>query len=88
LNSAKPLGNFKQLSDQIKIVPLKDSTDLALQIGTDITFNDHWFTNVSAQYFQAETTVKINVAETGATFLKSDLELNPWVFNLSGGYRF
>lgn len=64
---------------------LDDSFGLAANVGVDYMINESWFLNASAWYANIETeaTYKFNGAAQ-----KTDVKINPWVFMISGGYKF
>ncbi|UMM05338.1 outer membrane protein OmpW [Vibrio campbellii] len=74
-------GKGAGLSD----LKLDDSLGLAANVGVDYMINDKWFLNASAWYANIETEATYKAA--GAK-QKTDVEINPWVFMISGGYKF
>ncbi|MGR2704670.1 outer membrane protein OmpW [Vibrio campbellii] len=74
-------GKGAGLSD----LKLDDSFGLAANVGVDYMINDKWFLNASAWYANIETEATYKAA--GAK-QKTDVEINPWVFMISGGYKF
>lgn len=56
---------------------------LALQAGTDIAVDDHWFINLDVKKIWLNTDVGIN-----GSAVTADVDLNPWVFGAGFGYRF
>ncbi|MEL7439259.1 MAG: outer membrane protein OmpW [Pseudomonadota bacterium] len=74
-------GKGAGLSD----LKLDDSFGLAANVGLDYMINDKWFLNASAWYANIETEATYKAA--GAK-QKTDVEINPWVFMISGGYKF
>ncbi len=61
---------------------LDDSFGLAANVGLDYMLNDDWFVNASVWYADIDTEATIN----GST--KVDVDIDPWVFMISGGYKF
>jgi len=61
---------------------LDDSFGLAGQVGVDVMFNEHWFGNADVRYMKIES--DIDVAGVGV----GTVEINPWLFGVSIGYRF
>ncbi|HIF5670389.1 TPA: outer membrane protein OmpW [Vibrio parahaemolyticus] len=76
-NKAKNVG----LTD----LKLDDSFGLAANIGVDYMINDQWFLNASAWYANIETEATYKF---GGAKQKTDVKINPWVFMISGGYKF
>ncbi|MDK9769792.1 outer membrane protein OmpW [Vibrio sp. B181a] len=74
-------GKGAGLSD----LKLDDSFGLAANVGVDYMINDKWFLNASAWYANIETEATYKAA--GAK-QKTDVKINPWVFMISGGYKF
>ncbi|EHK9575126.1 outer membrane protein OmpW [Vibrio parahaemolyticus] len=76
-NKAKNVG----LTD----LKLDDSFGLAANVGMDYMINDQWFLNASAWYANIETEATYKF---GGAKQKTDVKINPWVFMISGGYKF
>ncbi|HHC6536526.1 TPA: outer membrane protein OmpW [Vibrio parahaemolyticus] len=76
-NKAKNVG----LTD----LKLDDSFGLAANLGVDYMINDQWFLNASAWYANIETEATYKF---GGAKQKTDVKINPWVFMISGGYKF
>ncbi|HAS6737145.1 TPA: outer membrane protein OmpW [Vibrio parahaemolyticus] len=76
-NKAKNVG----LTD----LKLDDSFGLAANVGVDYMINDQWFLNASAWYANIETEATYKF---GGAKQKTDVKINPWVFMISGGYKF
>ncbi|HHC7105970.1 TPA: outer membrane protein OmpW [Vibrio parahaemolyticus] len=76
-NKAKNVG----LTD----LKLDDSFGLAANVGVDYMINDQWFLNASAWYANIETEATYKF---GGAKQKTDAKINPWVFMISGGYKF
>ncbi|MEL7287920.1 MAG: outer membrane protein OmpW [Pseudomonadota bacterium] len=74
-------GKGAGLSD----LKLDDSFGLAANVGLDYMINDKWFLNASAWYANIETEATY---KAGGAKQKTDVEINPWVFMISGGYKF
>ena len=69
--------------------PLEDSTlsldnswGLAGEIGVDIMLGENWLLNASARYIDIETKAKLDGASIG------DVQIDPYVYTVSAGYRF
>ncbi|EGR1167128.1 TPA: outer membrane protein OmpW [Vibrio parahaemolyticus] len=76
-NKAKNVG----LTD----LKLDDSFGLAANVGVDYMINAQWFLNASAWYANIETEATYKF---GGAKQKTDVKINPWVFMISGGYKF
>ena len=74
-------GKGAGLSD----LKLDDSFGLAANIGVDYMINDQWFLNAAAWYANIETEATY---KAGGEKQKTDVKINPWVFMISGGYKF
>ncbi|ELB2028074.1 outer membrane protein OmpW [Vibrio parahaemolyticus] len=74
-------GKAAGLSD----LKLDDSFGLAANVGVDYMINDQWFLNASAWYANIETEATY---KAGGAKQKNDVKINPWVFMISGGYKF
>ncbi|EGR1274297.1 outer membrane protein OmpW [Vibrio parahaemolyticus] len=74
-------GKAAGLSD----LKLDDSFGLAANVGVDYMINDQWFLNASAWYANIETEATY---KAGGAKQKTDVKINPWVFMISGGYKF
>ncbi|CAE6930735.1 outer membrane protein OmpW [Vibrio alginolyticus] len=77
--------NKKAKNVGLSDLKLDDSIGLAANVGVDYMINDQWFLGASAWYANIETeaTYKFSGAKQ-----KTDVEINPWVFMISGGYKF
>lgn len=73
---------FDEKLDSGASLSLDDSWGLAANVGLDYMINDDWFVNGSIWYADIDTTATIG----GATNV--DIEIDPWVFMISGGYKF
>lgn len=74
-------GTAAGLSD----LKLDDSWGLAANIGVDYKINDNWFANAAVWYANIETTAKYRA---GGQSMSTDVDINPWVFMIAGGYKF
>lgn len=74
-------GTNNALSD----LKLDDSWGLAANVGFDYMLNNSWFLNASVWYANIETTATY---KAGADAKSTDVEINPWVFMIAGGYKF
>ncbi|MCG9629204.1 outer membrane protein OmpW [Vibrio sp. Isolate30] len=66
-------------------VSLDDSWGLAANIGMDYMINDDWFLNASIWYADIGTTATY---KTATDTFKTDVDIDPWVFMIGGGYNF
>ena len=57
----------------------------ALQAGADYWLNDHWGLNVDVKKVFLNVDAKTNL---GATAVRADVDLNPWVIGAGVSYRF
>ncbi|GAB2656773.1 outer membrane protein OmpW [Vibrio panuliri] len=74
----KGVGTVSNLS-------LDDSFGLAANVGIDYMINDNWFINTSVWYADIDTEASYDV---GATRVTTDVDIDPWVFMIAGGYKF
>ena len=74
-------GKGAGLSD----LDLDDSWGLAANAGVDYMLNDDWFVNASVWYIDIETEASY---KAGTTKYKTDVDIDPWVFMIGGGYKF
>ncbi|MEZ8946601.1 outer membrane protein OmpW [Vibrio sp. 10N.247.311.12] len=78
-------GKSAGLSD----LSLDDSWGLAANIGIDYMINEDWFLNASVWYADIGTTAKYKQTVGGTTTQYStDVDIDPWVFMIGGGYNF
>ncbi|MGR4991751.1 outer membrane protein OmpW [Vibrio rotiferianus] len=77
--------NSKAKNVGLTDLKLDDSFGLAANVGVDYMINESWFLNVSAWYANIETEATYKF---GGTAQKTDVKINPWVFMISGGYKF
>lgn len=64
---------------------LDNSWGLAGNIGADYMINEDWFINASVWYIDIDTTATYSA---GNTNYSTDVQIDPWVFMFSGGYKF
>ncbi|MBA5761875.1 outer membrane protein OmpW [Vibrio sp. 404] len=64
---------------------LDDSFGLAANIGADYMINDSWFVNGSVWYADIDTDASY---KAGGQTYTTKVEIDPWVFMISGGYKF
>ena len=78
LESSFKAQGFRDLS-------LDDSFGLAAQAGVDFVVNDSWHVNASARWIDIDTTAEFRVGDAKG---KVDVEIDPWVYTVSVGYKF
>lgn len=69
---------------------LDNSWGLAAEGGVDVKVSDNWLLNAAVWYIDIDTTATYTVrsgALAGAR-VKSDVNLDPWVYMVSAGYKF
>ena len=64
---------------------LDQSWGLAAQVGFDYMIDEKWLINGAIWYIDIDTEAKIS---TAIADLKFDVEIDPWVYMLSVGYKF
>ena len=64
---------------------LDASFGLALQAGFDYALNDKWVVNAGVWWVDIDTDATFSF---GASELTTEVEIDPWVYSLSLGYRF
>jgi outer membrane protein len=73
-------------------IKLEDSSGYAAQVGADWVFGDKWLLNVDVRYIQIKSELLITVDDGGNIIenipVPGRVEINPWVFGVSVGYRF
>ncbi|MBN3492485.1 outer membrane protein OmpW [Vibrio neptunius] len=74
-------GTGAGLSD----LSLDDSWGLAANLGVDYMLNEDWFLNASVWYADIDTTATY---KAGSTEYSTDVQIDPWVFMIGGGYKF
>jgi outer membrane protein len=62
-----------------------DSFGPALQVGADYKLDEHWSVFADARKIWINTDVTI---DAGATRIKADVDVDPWVVTAGVGYRF
>ena len=65
---------------------LDASLGLALQAGFDYALNDKWLLNVGVWWVDIDTDATFTFDD--GTRVTTDVEIDPWVYSLSVGYRF
>ncbi|MFV0449561.1 MAG: outer membrane protein OmpW [Vibrio sp.] len=64
---------------------LDDSWGLAANLGVDYKLTDDWFLNASVWYIDIDTEASYTA---GGTKYTTDVEIDPWVLMVGGGYKF
>jgi outer membrane protein len=65
---------------------LDNSFGLAAQVGADYMLNDKWFINGSIRWIDIDTEASFNL--NGAEGSVDSIEIDPWVYSATLGYRF
>lgn len=65
---------------------LDNSFGLAAQLGVDYMLNDKWFINGSVRWIDIDTEASFNLNGTAGSV--DSIEIDPWVYTVSVGYRF
>lgn len=71
----------------ISDLSLKNSFGLAAQLGADYKITDEIFLNASVRYISIETEAKFNVEDANVGAIDT-VEINPFVYTISLGYKF
>ena len=80
---------FKAKAAGLSDLSLDDSWGLAANVGMDYMINDNWFLNASVWYADIGTTAKYkHTAGATTTQYSTDVDIDPWVFMIGGGYNF
>lgn len=64
-----------------------DSIGLSMQLGVDYRIDDHWLVNAAVWRIDIETEASF-YSDVAAAKVKADIDVDPWVYMLSVGYRF
>ncbi|MGK0442555.1 MAG: outer membrane protein [Pseudohongiellaceae bacterium] len=67
-------------------VELDDSWGLSLQVGADYEIDKNWLLNASVRWIDIDTEATIKF--DGANTITGDVEIDPYVYTLSVGYKF
>ena len=67
-------------------VELDDSWGLSVQAGFDYHLNDKWLVNASVRWIDIDTEAEIKF-DNGAK-IKADVDIDPYVYTVSVGYKF
>jgi outer membrane protein len=65
---------------------LDNSFGLAAQVGADYMLNEKWFVNASVRWIDIDTEASFNL--NGADGSVDSIEIDPWVYSVTLGYRF
>ena len=90
--SSESVDQATQDASGLLAIELKDSSGFAAQVGADGVFGDNWLLNIDVRYIQIESELLITV-DDGGNFIENlavpgRVEINPWVYGVSVGYRF
>lgn len=86
-------GQLEAALGQTRIA-LDDSLGLALELGLDVRLGGNWLLNVSVWHIDIATDADIHYSDGSALGLpgpgriRTEVELDPWVYQLAIGYRF
>lgn len=73
-------------------IKLDDSSGFAAQVGADLVFGEKWLVNIDVRYIQIQSKLLITVDDGGNVIpnipVPGHVEINPWVYGVSVGYRF
>lgn len=90
--SSEKVNQTVQDAAGLLAIELKDSSGFAAQVGADWVFGDNWLLNVDVRYIQIESELLITVDDGGNVIpglpVPGRVEINPWVYGVSVGYRF
>ncbi len=64
----------------------ENSFGYALQAGVDVAISGPWSLNIDVKKIWLDTDVKATLAN--GALVKSDVNLDPWIFGIGVGYRF
>lgn len=67
-------------------IELDDSWGLALEAGVDFDLGNNWVLNAAVWYLDIATEAKFDF-DSGVT-IKTDVDIDPWVYALTVGYKF
>ena len=84
---SKGLGQVTGVDENYNM-DLDDSWGIAAQAGIDYLFTEHLLVNVALRWINIETDATFKGRETGTRVKADDVEINPWVYSISVGYRF
>jgi outer membrane protein len=77
-------GTLDELGGDLEI---KDNSwGFAAQVGLDYMFNDNWFINADVRYIAIDTEAEVTIPNVGT--ITEDVDIDPWVYGVSIGYKF
>ena len=85
-------GTLEALGGDLEIED--NSFGFAGQVGLDYMINDNWFINADLRYIAIDTKAKITLpagvipGTTEPVQIKEDVDIDPWVYGISIGYKF
>lgn len=68
-------------------IDIQDSTGLAAQLGADWVFDEKWLASFDVRWIQIRSDLELTV-DGGVVTLPPTLDIDPWVFSLTVGYKF
>ena len=71
------------MSDLGAKIKLDDAVGFTLQAGIDVPLGDGWYLNADVKKTWIDTD-----ASWGATGIKANVDIDPWIYSLGVGYRF
>ena len=78
-------GEFEAIAGKSDI-QLEDSWGLSLQVGLDYHINDNWLVNAAVWNLDIQTTATIDTENLGR--VRTDVDIDPWVYMVAVGYKF
>ena len=70
----------------LKDLSLDNSFGLSAQVGLDYMIDEKWFVNGSVRWIDIDTEAHFNL--NGVEGIIDSIEIDPWVYTISVGYRF
>ena len=67
-------------------ISLDNSFGAAMQVGMDYMINDKWFLNAAVRWIDIDTEATFNLGDAQGSV--GSIEIDPWVYSISVGYRF
>jgi outer membrane protein len=82
--------NLEAFTGSKSNVKLDDSYGIAAQIGADFKLNENWYINTSLRWIKIETEAEIEVLSgaLAGSKIESDVDINPYVYTLSIGFKY
>lgn len=82
-------GDLAELGGPLPMkLTLDDSWGLAAQLGLDIALSERWHLNASVRWIDIDTKATFRASGVGRVISVSDVEIDPWVYQVNLGYRF